>query len=182
MPEHGTTISTTVVIRNSRQQKALWFPTLTKVEGIDFIKLGRWCRDWTRYVTGKALDLRKDKMQCISGRFWDALVADVHRASRDAVQKVLDEQQEAEAREQGKDVPAKRRKRAVCENDRFLAPATVSVCLPAVGSTPEKEVQIWLELDALTLEHVREGIVASGSPSKGKKRSTMDPAEPDVSL
>ena len=41
--------------------KSPWLPTTREVEGLEYIKISRWCRDLTRFVSGRGLKLRNSR-------------------------------------------------------------------------------------------------------------------------
>ncbi|CAJ1381987.1 unnamed protein product [Effrenium voratum] len=182
-----TKISKVCVITSETRGKHQWKPEVVTVQGTDFIKLHRWSRDLTRYVTGRALDLRKGKGHCLSGDYMEHLVTERNKKSREAYQEAMRSTQE------GEEPPQPRRRRTVRQSDSAVAPAVV----PAADWHPEREVQclwsvksphLWLEMSEDIMVHLKAGIM-QGIPeherdAKKRKPSRAEPlpeAERDAS-
>ncbi|CAJ1393472.1 unnamed protein product [Effrenium voratum] len=172
-------IGTIWVITNSHTVKNPWTPEVQCVEGTNFMKIYRWSRDLTRFVTGKALDLRKDKGHWLDGAFLGKLIAARDQKSKEAYKSaVMPEPEEGEP-------AAPQRRRRVRKDDAAVSAAVVEIVVPAVEEHEEKTVKclwgvkshdLWIEMSDTILEHVRSGILAESSGQQGaKKRRFKEP-------
>ena len=171
-------IKTVHIIKNDKMKKTPWTPMVRSVEDVPFIEISRWSRQLTLFVTGKALDLRKEKQHQTKADFFQALLTRRNDASQEAYyQATKDETNEG-----------KQKKRKAKPGDHLVAPKCVDVSMPAAGSFGERAVKclwgvgtmsLWLELDAVVLEHLRVGILnfeldGVKKPSAKKRRIAND--------
>ena len=157
-------IKTVHIIKNDKMKKTMWTPSVRSVDDVPFIEISRWSRQLTLFVTGKALDLRKQKHHQMKADFFTVLSKHRNDASEEAYyQATKDEANEG-----------KQKKRKVKPGDHLVAPKCVDVTMPAAGGFGERTAKclwgvgampLWLELDAVVLEHLRVGILHYESPS-----------------
>ena len=191
----NTKVETVFIVTNDLNSKSPWSPAVQCVNNINYIKLGRWDRHFTRFVTGRVLDLRRGRSHHISCSFLDDLQEQIHNTSAEVINHILsgDTQDGSDVNDpkEGKGGKPKR-KRAARPGDKHLAPSFITVTLHAVEHMgecfPERSVKalwsvkgpdMWLELDAAVLEHVRLAILASqaaGEASRNKRAKKDDPA------
>ncbi|CAJ1370872.1 unnamed protein product [Effrenium voratum] len=162
----NTRIASQVLINNDMTKKQPWLPEVKEVSGLHFVKLHKWDRGFTRYVSGKCLDLRKGHACNIGCDFLDNLQSKVHEASKEAVKRVLD----AEVEEQDAGKPKPKRRRIVRADDKHLGPEWITVHLPPLGEFHAIDVRIlwsvkgadlWVELNSDVLEYIRQAILES---------------------
>ena len=174
-------VETIYKITNDCNSKHPWYPEVCVVNDIPFVQISRFNRDLTRFVTGKALDLRKDKGHTIGGAFIDKIMELRNKASHNAFAEVTQNPEEAECH------PRKRPRKAK-KSDSLLAPAWVSIVFPSTAQFEEGEVKclwgvgrnpLWIEMQSGVLDHLKDGIKELGSikktttstPMKGRKRN-----------
>ena len=172
------------VVTNNCMGKTFWSPSTREVQGEHFIQLDKWNRDFTKFVTGKALDLKRVNMSSINYQFFDDLVLLRNEASKEAVK-------EATMDDEGTSAVCKRR---ITHKDKDLAPPVVTITLPQVSfgsanfeATPikvlwgVKSTELWVNLSDCILEHIRMGILESinnqGRASRKKTRGTSGDLE-----
>ena len=166
-------IKTVHIIKNDNMKKTMWTPTVRTVENVPFIEIARWSRHLTLFVTGKALDLRKQKQHQMKADFFHVLLKHRNDASTEAYYEATKD----EANE------GKQKKRKVKPGDHLVAPQCVDVIMPAAGGFGERTAKclwgvgampLWLEMDAVVLEHLRVGILhftlPEGDKPPAKKR------------
>ena len=92
----------TIVLYGKGEQ---WIPTQKNEEGRVWVSVaGRWDRGFTKFVFGKALDLRKDKYsRSLNSKFFDDLMTQRQSTFNEAIQKRLqsEDDQEHPAPKQG---------------------------------------------------------------------------------
>ena len=165
-------IQTTFVVKNTCNGKTPWLVTSQQVEGDQYVLLDKWNRDFTKFVTGKALDLRNCDKTSINNDFFDNLLVERNSKSKDAVRE------------------------ATQVDEEHGSSSTVEIILPEVSFGDAefkarsvralwgvKSTELWVFLDADVLEHIRMGILESlnnkGRPSR--KRVTGTSQDPLVS-
>lgn len=163
-----TVIETKLVITNKLNGKSPWFPEAKVVEGITFVKLERLGRDFTRYVSGRSLDLRTGHSFSLNGSYLQKMVMERNNESESAFEVALQDSQDDE------DKPKKRK---VKEGDGLLCQPIVHIGLPPVSGFSNKKVRclwgvrampLWVEAVAESLEHIRAGILDA---SDGERRT-----------
>ena len=151
-------------------------PCSKQVQNQNLVYIGKWCRQFTKLVSGKPLDLRRDKgfslNSCPAGAYMDHLCSLRNEASIKAVQASLYE-----------DESQRRKKRKVTKQDGNLVPL-VDVELPAVQHAsidlPAKTVkmafglrgaELWAQADPDTLMHIVTGCRTFDDSQHGRVRS-----------
>lgn len=157
-------IRTVYEVVNEHNKKRPWTPATQVLDGRPFVKLNKWCREWTRFVTGSALNLRKSSSTSTSCEYWNTLLDERDKVSIASLKEHLVDDNDAESVRAWK-------KRKVKMADASLAPKTILFNLPKVqehGNTLQAEAlwgvkspDIWVELTADVLEHIRQGILES---------------------
>ncbi|CAJ1399713.1 unnamed protein product [Effrenium voratum] len=176
-------------VTNEFTEKSPWLPRTETVQGVAFVAINKWDTYFCKMVTGRSQDLRAGKTHHVNCAFLDELIAQRNSKSKAAVQDAMAVPAEGE---ENPKVPNK--KRRVTPADRHLAPATITVMLPAVThggvSFAETSVralwnvrnqqEIFLELDEEVLEHLRIGVLQSrdaGQEGRHHSAQTKAPAE-----
>ena len=182
-----------------------WVPKIEVVEHdgaeMEFFKVGKWDRQFVRFCTGKALDLRGATKHNINSGFMDQLSLDFVKACNDAVQAALIVSAVV-------DEPSKKKPKTVAKpTDYMLTTPYVDVEVPPQKSgdiTIDPKVlkmkfdppkagkgrrqNLWIELTVQNLEYLRAAILSCGesdssvTPRKwGSKQSdvTLDSADGD---
>ncbi|CAE7357935.1 unnamed protein product [Symbiodinium sp. CCMP2592] len=165
-------IFTAITIEGAGLKKATWQPAVQVVSGCNYIKLNKWDRDLTLFVTGKGLRLHSGKEHNIN-RQWFSTVAELRKeACQESLKRVIKEAAEAEG------TPIPQKIRAATQQDEYLAGRTVQVLAPAVQNADGDEVhaehqmrmlwgikgeQLWVELTTENLNYVRLAILHSSA-------------------
>ena len=182
----------TIVLYGKGEQ---WIPTQKNEEGRVWVSVaGRWDRGFTKFVFGKALDLRKDKYsRSLNSKFFDDLMTQRQSTFNEAIQKRLQSEDDQE------DTPPQSKKvfksfKATAAKRQQYAPHCIDIQLPAIeegGPTPTAKVLFeglgsqtsWFELTEANLRHLKAGFVNSESkdrqPRAAKRRRgawNMQPA------
>lgn len=151
-------------------------PTTKQVQNQNLVCIGKWCRQFTKLVSGKSLDLRRDKgfslNSCPAGAYLDHLCNLRTEATIRAVQASLYEEESQ-----------RKKRRKVTKQDETLVPL-VDVELPAVEhasiSLPAKTVkmafglrgaELWVQGDPDTLIHIVAGCRTFDDSQHGRVRS-----------
>ncbi|CAJ1394788.1 unnamed protein product [Effrenium voratum] len=172
-------------VTNEFTEKSPWLPRTQTVEGVAFVAINKWDTCFCKMVTGRSQDLRAGKGHHVNCTFLDELIAQRNSKSKAAVQDAMAVVMEGE--ENSKPPNKKRR---VTPADRHLAPATVTVTLPAVTHggvsftetnvralwTVRNQQEIFLELDEQVLEHLRIGVLESRDAGQVKRHQARVPA------
>lgn len=161
----GCEVDMRPVITNEGNKGQPWHPKIRCVEDRYYVKIQKWCRAFTRFCTGRSLDLRKGKGHSLSkSSFVDDLIVKLHEISVEAARELILAQAETDADRNR----AKRRK--IRPADSALSPHTVMLTLPAVAEFEEKDIRclwsvsgadMWVHLEARTLDHIRAGVLRS---------------------
>ena len=162
-------IITKVVITSELNPKHPWTPETCQLGEHTFAKVCKWNREFTRFATGRALDLRKDKNYCASCGWLDDIVNQRHHQSVAAVQEALQADEHTDA-----DTHKSAKKRKVHQRDQNLAPPYVTVTFPRVEFANEvfeekhvkvgwavKAPEIWIEMSPEIMGHLQLGIRSS---------------------
>lgn len=184
MSRSDVEIEMKVVILNKNNKKNPWLATSTDTGGCKFVLLEKWSRDFTKFVTGKALDLRRCETTGINSTYFDHLLRQRNDKSKLAVKEATQVEEEGGNAQ----YVAKRR---VTAKDRDPAPPFVEIELPEVcfggAAFPARSVRVlwnvkstdlWVELEADVLEHIRLGILQW--PKTSRKRARDTSLEEDV--
>ena len=157
-------VKSVVTITNDHTKKHPWTPEVQTIENVQFIKVQRLSRDLTRFVSGKCLDLRKEKGHSLNGAYITSLMQLRNEAAAKAVA-------EATAEDDG----AKKRTRRPRPSDRVLVDPFLVITMPntdtdirvlsGVGTEP-----LWMELGAEILEKLRDGILASDEGTRRRNK------------
>ena len=172
-------IRTIYEVVNDMNKKRPWTPSTQVIDGRTFVKLNKWCREWTRFVTGSALNLRKSSSTSISCAYWDSLLAERDKVSIASLKEQVVDDTDLESMKAWK-------KRKVKMADSALAPSTILFNLPKYqehGNSLQAEAlwavkspDHWVELTEEVLEHIREGILqsrAAAEDSEGKDKEAL---------
>ncbi|CAE6937664.1 unnamed protein product [Symbiodinium sp. CCMP2592] len=170
--QEPVTIVKATVIKGGHLKKQPWLPDLQLVGGVEYIKLHKWCRDLTLFVTGTALNFAatsKRPVHNINVQWFEDMKKKRQEACDAAVRKVITEAAEAE----GKPLP--KRIRQAREEDQFLIGKTVTIFCPEIRNNEDevlqapKEIQflwgtksdLFMELNADNLDYIRAAIKES---------------------
>ncbi|CAE7387561.1 unnamed protein product [Symbiodinium sp. CCMP2592] len=163
----------TVVMYGKGEQ---WIPTQKNEEGMVWFSVnGRWDRGFTKFVFGKALDLRKDKdSRSLNSKFFDDLMTQRQTTFNEVIQKRLQSEDDDQ-----EDTPPQNKKvfksfKATAAKHQQYAPYYIDMQLPAIeegGPTPTAKVlfeglgshTLWFELTEANLRHLKAGFVNSES-------------------
>ena len=158
--------------------KDLWIPKIKEVGGVRLMHLSKWDRGFTRFLTGKSLDLKssgKSLNSTAAGPYLEDLFRKKKEASQAAVLKAHDSAHESDSSE----VKAKAKKRKVTDDMSCFSPL-VQISLPAVHDPwmPERLVQVefggqsdlWMEVNETSLRQLVLGIAEC--QSKGGRART----------
>ena len=187
-------IYTAVCIEGAGLKKKTWQPAIQIVSGTKFVKLQKWDRFLTQFVTGKGLRLHGSKEHNIN-RQWFHTMAELRReACQESLKRVIVQAACAEGN------PPPQKIRVAMQQDEYLAGRIVQIKAPAVvdraGQLRHEEHQlqvlwgikgldIWIELTEPNLQYIRLAILhsetyiqpqsarkakAAGSPKKKRKR------------
>ena len=161
-------IQNVVTVTSSWSPKQIWRPATEVCDDVVFCKVEKWSREFTRFATGRALDLRKDKSWTVQREFLQSLFDQRQEESKKAVQEVL---------EGG---PSKKRK--ISQSDKELASPWVQVVMPEVRTEekvyPERSVRVrwavkdpalWIEMNPTILEHLAQGIMCGKDHDDGNE-------------
>ncbi|OLQ00277.1 hypothetical protein AK812_SmicGene17089 [Symbiodinium microadriaticum] len=198
----------TAVCLSGGNIKGVWMPETQTVSGFTFIRLSKWCKKLTQYVTGKAMNLHQQRPINSINVQWFITMQELRRqACNEALKRVIVQAAEAE----GSKIPEKIR--PARQEDEFIAGRTVIVTPPAIeGSDDEavapqqlrllwvlKSAEIWVELTIPNMEYVKRAILksppwqqpigkrakgAAASPKRRRRRGPKPRAhrEPDEPL
>ena len=180
----NTIIETKLVITNNLNGKSPWFPETQVVEGHTFVKLERLGRDFTRYVSGRSLDLRPAHAFSLNGSYLQKIVIARNNESEQAFEvAILDSQDDLPVEDQPK-------KRKVKEGDGLLCPPIVQIKLPPASGFSNKGVRclwgvgampLWVEAVPESLEYIRAGIMEAADEERRtrapKRRRDSNPAK-----
>lgn len=152
-----------------------WTPDQKMHQDRPWFLLGKWDRHFVKFMTGKALDLRRDREGASVNSSWMDEVFSrrqmaCNQALVDAYQLNDDEDQQ----------PKKKLKRSCTAADVHLLPSAVTMKLPEAPGFPEREVQVlvegikttnmWLPLELEVLSHIKAGVMNSEvKPRKSKE-------------
>ena len=170
-------VETRVVITN-RYLKRPWVPTVIDRSGLTFIKIDKWDRELNMFITGQGLDLSKDGRRDINYKFIEELQKLRTAASDEAVQQAHaldDAMQEGQAR---------KRQRKARQVDEDLVAPYLQITSPSVqradgvvvdGITINvlfgvKNHPLWIERNAVNLEYLRQGALASKKTGEEGRR------------
>ena len=165
-----TMIEMKLVITNKLNSKSPWLPETQVVEGHTFVKLERLGRDFTRYVSGRSLDLRPANSFSLNGSYLHKMVMERNKESESAYFEVVVQDSQDDLA-----VDAKPKKRKVKEGDGLLCPPMVHIDLPPATGFSNKKVMclwgvgampLWVEAAAEFLEHIRAGILEAGDDER----------------
>ena len=180
-------IATVYVVTSDASPGHTWRPSIKRIKGEVFCELNKWCRELTRFCTGKSMDLRRDRSHTINCKYFDHLLQERNRKSVEAARLALEAENE---RKEEEPQPKKQRKpRAIRQTDEVIAPDTVSITLPGVEwadmSFEERDVKVawsvggsslFIEMSVDVLEQVRCGILSSlekGEEGKMKRNKIL---------
>ena len=157
--------------------KGVWMPTIEVASGVSFIKLNKWDRHLTHYITGKPLNLHaggKKPKNSINVEWFQTMTDLRRQACNDSLKKLIVQAAEAS----GGKVPEKIR--PATQADEFLAGRFVTVQAPPYKDpeNPDAEAvdgpqlrllwklktpDVWMELTLENLEYAKKAIL--GSPA-----------------
>lgn len=169
-------VENVVKVTNGNNKKYPWFPKVRVVNEVPFIQILRFCRDLTRFCTGRAMDLRKGKGHVLKGAWIEKMYRLRNEASHSAFAETT----------RDPDKPHRKRQRKAKKSDSLLAPSWVDMTFPRTTSFAEAQVKclwgvgkapLWIELRGEALDHLKECILEfsdEGSSSKKKSGSKKD--------
>eukprot|EP00435_Cladocopium_sp_Y103_P076107 s119_g77.t1 len=154
-----------------------WLPEVVSINGMEFIKLSKWCPMLTRFCTGKSKLMRKKaKATHTINVAWFEEMAELRKqACNQAWRDVM------VANANGDDSAKPVKFRPAMQQDEFLVDRSVVLSVPRVDEeTPARNVRVlWaakgtdihIELTTANLEYVRRAIMASEPAEKNRRRS-----------
>lgn len=144
--------------------KQQWIPKTKSIGNTKLMMLSKWDRGFTKFVTGKSLDLRSSKAKSLNATPAGAFLDDLCRKRKEACELAVHESLEA-GDDTGKP-KAKKRKVALTDQHAVLKPL-VQITLPACSNPemPERIVQcafntgpsLWIEVNEMTLLQIITG-------------------------
>ena len=181
--------------------RGVWMPTIEVASGVSFIRLHKWDRHLTQYITGKPLNLHaggKKPKNSINVEWFQTMVDLRRQACNESLKRLIVQAAEAS----GGKVPEKIR--PATQADEFLAGRFVTVQAPPVkdpenpdaepvdGPQPRllwklKTPDVWMELTPENLEYAKKAILGSpaweqpvsarakGSPGRKRRRRGPKP-------
>ena len=166
------TLETHLVVKYGDQT---WALTQVTVDDVIYFQFGKWDRGFVKWVTGKSLDLRKDKTAGSADcSFLDQLIARRQTACDDALDAALHHDDDDSSQ-------VKKRRRRAKSCDDHLVPKVLNMSLPPVPEEdlPEKLVRIlfdgagtasiYMEMHQDILYHLKKGIQHSSKSERRKK-------------
>ena len=168
----------------------LWVPDVKDVNGIRFIGLSKWNREFIRFVSGRGLDLRNTQMNTVNSEFFDTMLAARKAASVEVIQNVLNESSEADDADPSPSArkPKSKQKHAwavVCASES-LGPPVVDIHVQGHQMKVLLELRsnmVWVELTPENLQFIQAGIIQSpaGRSYKRKASQAVGSSVPDAS-
>eukprot|EP00439_Symbiodinium_sp_Y106_P047006 s2541_g6.t1 len=146
--------------------KGVWMPETQIVGGYTFIKLHKWCRELTQFVTGRALQAHcnsRRPLHNINVQWFVTMEELRKQACDDALKRVIVQAAEAEGSEIPKNI------RPARQEDEFIAGRSVLVTAPAIEGSDDdppqirllwtlKTADIWMELTTDNMEYMKKAI------------------------
>lgn len=165
--------------------KTTWIPTTTVINNIKFIQLGKWNRDFVRFVGGKGLDFRNTQLNPANSEFFESLLAARKRASKQAVIDALAVDEEPEhADDMAVQDPLHRRagrnpKRtktwswaSLCSSEALAHPFVIikvqGHCMKV--KTELRSNSLWVEFTKENMAFIQAGVQASGKGRCHKRK------------
>ena len=159
-----------------------WLPEVVCVNGMEFIKLSKWCPMLTRFCTGKArvmhLKRARHETHSINVQFFEDATELRWKACNEAVRNMIVSNAEADGQEPPQKI------RPAVQQDEWLVDRTVTLHLPAVSpEVPARNINfLWavkgvlhMELTSENLEYVRHAIMNSPRVVKVKAKAPTSP-------
>lgn len=173
----GKTVTIETMIGCRIDGKEPWIPKVKKIGNAQVMLVSKWDRGFTKFLTGKSLDLTKSSMSLNStsaGAYIDELV----RRRRVACEAAVLEANSTDENEKENRCKAKKRRVTVTDSMSVIKPL-VDITLPAVTepAMPERIVkcafntghELWVEVNETTLLQIVLGIQECGV-TKGRTR------------
>eukprot|EP00439_Symbiodinium_sp_Y106_P061854 s1534_g9.t1 len=185
--ERPIRIFTAVCIEGAGLKKKSWQPAVQTVSGCSYLKLNKWDRYLTQFVTGKGMRLHCNKEHNINVQWFHTMVELRRGACQESLSKVILQAAEAEG------TPAPKKIRQATQQDEYLAGRTVKVQAPCVESQDGEVVHdglqmqmlwgikgadLWVELTEANLQYVRLAIQHSPSFTPPEKKRARGGASP----
>ena len=174
------TLEAKMVLRAGGRQ---WAPDQKEVENKRFMSISKWNRGFVRFMTGKALDLRKEK-QAKSGSVDSPFMQKLLDARQEAADKLL---QEALTVEDESQQPTKKRKVARASRkhaihvpntmEMEMSGYTLTLLFEGVGSS-----NVWVEMTEDNCNWLKTQIAAASprarQPRSSRKNTEAGSAQP----
>ena len=169
--------------------KNMWVPDCKVVNGVTFIGISKWCRQFVLFATGKALDFRKDKSFTANVAFIDTLIKLRKQASVAAITAAMQVEEDIQEPHEGRK-HSRGRKRKVSWQEVLSAeltgPAFVRIKADGHEMVVLSELRspsLWVEFNHANLDFIRKGVQESlstmGRGSRPNQHSTghTDPSD-----
>ena len=162
--------------------KVIWIPETKTVNGMQFIGLSKWNRDFVKFVTGKGLGFGNTQSNQVNSAFFDNVLAARKQASIEAVTKALeyDEAPEGDLQQEGSKRRAKRSKKhswSVLCSSEALADPVIEIVADGFSMQVLTELRsnmVWVELTKNNLAFIQKGVQASARGKSYKRKSVAD--------
>ena len=167
----------TTVIKYGQRQ---WVPEVRDVNGIRFIGLNKWSREFVRFVSGRGLDLRNTQRNTVNSEFFDTMLAARKAASVEAIQNVLNESDEADDADPSPSARRPRKKQrhawSVLYASQSLGPPFVDILVQGHQMKVLLEIRsnmVWVELTRDNLHFIQTGIMQSPAGRSYKRKASQ---------
>ena len=180
MAAEGTCVQQAWVVKHPRLKGKPWLPQIQEVEGRFFVRIRRWCRHFTMYCTGHAMQLQEKRAKhAVNPAALDKVLSDRQQACDAALSRML--QDAASQDPNGPSKPIKARKAR--EDDQWIVGRIVEVSFGAAEFEGQamgrrdvavlwgtKGADLWMELSSENLEHLRLLVMAAPASVEGEPR------------
>ena len=179
MAAEGTCVQQAWVVKHPRLKGKPWLPQIQEVEGRFFVRIRRWCRHFTMYCTGHAMQLQEKRAKhAVNPVALDKVLSDRQQACDAALSRMQDA---ASQDPNGPSKPIKARKAR--EDDQWIVGRIVEVSFGAAEFEGQamgrhdvavlwgtKGADLWMELSSENLEHLRLLVMAAPASAEGEPR------------
>ena len=154
-----------------------WAPAQITFEEVTYFQFSKWDRHFVKWVTGKSLDLRKDKTAGSADcEYLDKILQRRQTACDDALHAAIHHDEDGQAK-------TKKRRRRANASDAHLVPKVLNMILPEVPEEglAEKLVRIlfdgagtaniYMEMHEDILYHLKKGIQHSTRKDRSRKNA-----------
>ena len=168
------TLESQIVVKYGDQT---WSPPQITIDEVRYFQFSKWDRHFVRWVTGKSLDLRKDKSAGSADcEYLDKILHRRQTACDDALHAALHHGEEGQSK-------TKKRRRRANSSDAHLVSRVLNMTLPEVPDEglAEKLVRIlfdgagtaniYMEMHEDILYHLKKGIQQSSRNDRSRKKA-----------